>query len=155
MTLVRSKLEYGQSVWSPHTLHNIRRLEQVQRNATRYVNGFKSLSYAQRLKKLGLPTLVYRRLRGDMIEVYKILHGSLDQSYSINLPSATNYTRGHDLKLFKRRAVLDIRKFNFSLRIVNHWNALPQAVVSSTSVNQFKGALDRHWNDLHCKFNFE
>jgi hypothetical protein len=39
----------------------------------------KNLSYPERLKKLGLPTLAYRRIRGDMIEVYKIIKGCYDR----------------------------------------------------------------------------
>ena len=44
---------------------------------TKLIPGFKSLSYEERLQKLKLPTLKYRRLRGDMIEVCKILKWSL------------------------------------------------------------------------------
>ena len=39
----------------------------------------KDMSYKQRLKTLKLPTLSYRRLRGDMIEVYKIIKGVYDK----------------------------------------------------------------------------
>jgi len=38
----------------------------------------KHLPYAERLKALQLPTLKYRRFRGDVIEVYKILAGKYD-----------------------------------------------------------------------------
>ena len=34
----------------------------------------RDLSYIKSLKLLKLPTLPYGRLRGDMIEVYKIIH---------------------------------------------------------------------------------
>ena len=40
---------------------------------TKIVIGLKSLPYYERLRKLKLSTLKYRRLHGDMIEVYKIL----------------------------------------------------------------------------------
>ena len=42
----------------------------------------KNLSYPERLKKLGLPTLAYRRIRGDMIEVYKMIKGCYDREAS-------------------------------------------------------------------------
>ena len=35
----------------------------------------RDLTYEERLKKCGLPTLDTRRLRGDQIEVFKILNG--------------------------------------------------------------------------------
>jgi len=57
-------------------------VEKVQRRATKQVKSQRGLSYEQRLKKLNLPTLKYRRHRGDMIEVYKILHGIYDTDIS-------------------------------------------------------------------------
>ena len=51
------------------------------------VNGMSDMSYPDRLRKLKLPTLAYRRIRGDMIEIYKLLHGKYDSNTSniINL----------------------------------------------------------------------
>jgi hypothetical protein len=71
--LVRSHLEYGQAIWSPYTIKDIKKLEAVQLRATKSINGFKDMSYEERLRRLDLPTLKYRRCRGDMIEVFKIL----------------------------------------------------------------------------------
>ena len=73
-TFVRPHLEYAQAVWSPHLKKNINILENVQIRATKIVDGLAYLDYPERLKKLDLPTLVYRRARGDMIEVFKHLH---------------------------------------------------------------------------------
>ena len=42
---------------------------------------------SERLKVLGNPTLKYRRYRGDMIEMYKILHGIYDTAVSPDLPT--------------------------------------------------------------------
>ena len=41
----------------------------VQRRATKLIPGYKELDYKERLIRLKLPTLSYRRLRGDMIEI--------------------------------------------------------------------------------------
>ena len=60
-----------QSVWSPYLKKHIHMIENVQRRAKKVIPGFNKLSYEKRLKKLKLPTLKYRRLKGDMIEVYK------------------------------------------------------------------------------------
>ena len=71
-SLVRSRLEYGQPIWSPDKLLDIRKLEGVQQRAAKQVKGLRNLPYPDRLRVLDLPTLSYRRLRGDMIEMCKI-----------------------------------------------------------------------------------
>ena len=50
-------------------------LERVQRKATKIIPKLRNISYEMRLKECGLTikTLETRRLRGDQIEVFKIL----------------------------------------------------------------------------------
>ena len=50
-------------------------------------------------------------------------------------------TRGHTLKLSKERSRLDLRKYFFSERVVDRWNALDQDTVSSGTLNGFKNGL--------------
>ena len=50
---------------------HVNTIENVQIRATRLVDGFSNLDYKERLKRLNLPTLAYRRVRGEMIELYK------------------------------------------------------------------------------------
>ena len=60
----------------------------------------KHLPYKERLVRLKLPTLKYRRIRGDMIEVYKILTNKDDSNVNLNLQQSQNSTtRGHNLKI--------------------------------------------------------
>ena len=47
-------------------------LENVQHGATKLVDGFIHMSYSERLKQLNLPSLVYKRARGDVIEIFKL-----------------------------------------------------------------------------------
>ena len=72
MYLVRPHIEYANQVWTPSLLKHITVLENVQRRATKLIPGFKDLDYKERLQRLKLPNLAYRRPRGDMIELYKI-----------------------------------------------------------------------------------
>jgi len=100
-------LEYGNVVWHPYYKKDIELVEAVQHRATRLIPGFAAISYEERLKKLNLPTLFYRRIHGDAIEVYKYLHGLYTVDCKKLLPlhkSMTLKTRGHRLdSLFANR----------------------------------------------------
>ena len=100
--------------------------------------------YKDRLIYLQLPSLSYRRLRGSMIETYKIVSGLY--SADVTPVLRRNYdtrTRGNSCKLLVKRCRLDVRKFSFCNRVVHFWNMLPNSVVNSVSVNSFKNSLDK------------
>ncbi len=158
--LVRPHLEYAVQVWQPYLKRDIRKLEGVQRRATKQINDIGNLEYADRLKKLKLPTLLYRRMRGDMIETYKILTHKQDQVVSNLLPLHSalrphSTTRSNSLKLFKKSAKHAPRANSFSHRVVDLWNDLPQNVVTAPSTNSFENRLDKHWGNLVVKYDFE
>ena len=60
--------------WSTRLIRDIDAVERVQRRATKTVPGISTMTYPDRLQTLRLPSLVYRRARGDMVETYKYLH---------------------------------------------------------------------------------
>ena len=155
--LVRPHLEYANQIWAPHLKKHIDMIENVQRRGTKTIPGFKDLSYEERLKKLNLPTLAYRRIRGDMIEAFKILNTDCgyDNSLPPFLPTRTSHTRGHKYKLYHRSSNLNIRKYSFSLRITKMWNDLPDSVVSAQSVKSFERRLDRYWKDQPIKYDYK
>ena len=142
--LVRPHLEYAIQAWRPFHVKDKFILEQVQRRATRLIPDIRHLPYESRLKVLGLTTLELRRVRGDMIQVFKFL-SSKDALGSCDFlkVSSGNRTRGHGSKLTKVFSRLDIRKFSFSQRVVDEWNSLPHWVVESDSVLAFKVNIDR------------
>jgi len=49
---------------------DIKEIEKVQKRATKLIINLKNLSYTYRLLRLKLPTLKFRRMRVDMIEVF-------------------------------------------------------------------------------------
>ena len=111
--------------------------------------------YIDRISRLKLPTLKYRRLWGDMIEVFKITHDLYDPDVSLNLAyHSGTITRGNKYKLINHRFHYDLRMYYFSARIVNIWNNLPNHVVDVNSVNVFKARLDRFCMDQDVKFDF-
>ena len=116
----------------------------------------KPLKYEERQRYLNLPTLKYRRIRGDMIEVYKMFSGRYDAT-------VTNwFTNRHMDKKYELRSnrfcihqfpiKFDMRKFNFTNRVISVWNTLPDTVVSANTIDTFKAPLDRFWSDQNVKY---
>ena len=152
-SLVRPHLEYSIQFWAPYLRKNINQIESVQRRATKCIPGYRNLSYEDRLKKLKLPSLAYRRLRGSMIEVYKILN-VYDPEVTPQLKMLESTTRGHNQRIYVDTAKkVHPKHHSFHLRIAKPWNSLPQEVVSSPNLNTFKNRLDKHWRNLSIKYN--
>ncbi len=88
--------------------------------------------------------------KGDMILIYKILHGFLQgvQWQDFFQMADTSRLRGHPLKLRKDRSRHDLRKFTFSQRLVNMWNDLPAEVFTASSVKAFKNKLEANLKNL-------
>jgi hypothetical protein len=158
-TLVRCHLDYAASVWSPQSVKLSDQIESVQRRATKTIPGFKDLTYEQRLIKLNLPTLKYRRIRGDMIETFKIVRGIYDPEVTLELPmekdSQNRPTRGHKYKIHKIGATKTIRQKSFTQRLVNPWNSLPDNIVEAPSLNAFKNRLDKYWKHQEVVTNYK
>ena len=73
--IVRPHLEYCIQAWRLYRKKDIDKLERIQRRATKMIPELRDLSYESRLLQSGLTTLETRRLRGDQIEVFKIVNG--------------------------------------------------------------------------------
>lgn len=146
-TLIRPHLEYGNIIWYPRYKKDIEAIERVQKRSTKLVYNIRDLSYTQRLKVLKLPSLSYRRFRGDMIEVYKLLNMKEDIDYGIFFMLSDQSTRSNGRKLKVKTCKKDIRKNFFSLRVISEWNQLPESVVTAPSINCFKNRLDTFMGD--------
>ena len=103
-----------------------------------------NLPYKERLLRLNLHTLKYRRLRGDIIEVYKITHDMYDRSVALELP---RNTRGNKYKLQNHSFHYNFQKFSFAARVVNVWNSFPDHVVDVNFLKQFETRLDKFSRD--------
>ena len=71
---VRPHLEHAVQFWSPHLRRDIDKMEKIQRIAKKIIPEIRNHSYHQRIQDLDLISLVQRRLRGQLIEVYKYLN---------------------------------------------------------------------------------
>ena len=115
-TYVRPLVEYPSPVWSPGTLTAIYKIETVQRRFTKRIPGLHSYSYHTRLTLLSIESLEARRLKADLLYVYKILFQYVDVDsehfFCVILKLYTDYCR------------VNVRKHFFCNRIVAVWNAL-------------------------------
>ena len=153
-SLVRPILEYCSTIWYPLYKYDIVEIEKVQRRATKLAPSIKELPYEERLKKLNLTTLYYRRNRADVLQVYRIINKidnlNFDDFFVLNPRN-----RGHKYKLEKPRANIAIRANSFSHRVIDMWNELKSETVEAPSINSFKNRLEKEWrNDPH-KFSIE
>ena len=151
---VRPHLEYAQSVWSQHLRKHI--IENVQIRATKLVDGLARLDYPDRLKILILPTLAYRRLRSDLIEIYKHFDHYDIETISTTFQPRERVTRKHAFQLLERNAKdgsRGIQSNSFYYRPTRAWNNLPKTVVDTKSINSFKNRLDKHTSKDRVMFD--
>ena len=92
------------------------------------IPGLKDKEYEDRLKEMKIPSMTYRRVRGDMIEVYKNTHNIYKLDNSILKLDNKSSTRGHIYKLEEQRCKTSLRQKFFTQRVVERWNKLPVQV---------------------------
>ena len=136
--IVRPHLEYCIQAWRPYRKKDVAKLERIKR-ATKIISGLRDLSYESRLLQCGLTTLENRRLRGDQIEVFKIVNGYEDVDRNMFF-----IFKEHKAALVKEQYRLDMRKYSFSQRVLNEGNKLLNDCVNASSVNMFKNSIDRY-----------
>ena len=143
---VRPHLEFSTAAWSPWTVTDIETLEKVQKKAVNMIVGLKGKTYAEKCIELNLDQLTVRRQMADLIQAYKYIHGK-DQKVAEELFERVTtggiQTRQNQdpLNLKLQRSRLDIRKYSFSSRVIQNWNALSQDIKNRPTVHQFKQAI--------------
>ena len=139
---IRPLLEYASNIWSPIQAGLIEHIESVQRRYTKRIDGLQSMSYSERLDVLNLESLELRRLRADLITLYKLMFGLLDTNDSFFV-RRTSTTRGHPFKIMIEHCDINIRRQFLSQRIANVWNSLPASIINFDSLNSFTNSLQR------------
>lgn len=143
---VRPLLEYCCSAWCPFYVKDTEVLEKVQRRMTRLLPEIRHLTYEERLQRFHLTTLKTRRLRYDLICVYRMLRGLMSVDQSLFFTQSCRFSRSHSQKMFVKFSRLDIRHHFFSQRIVTVWNNLPKSCVEASNATSFKRNLDNYLN---------
>ena len=138
---VRPKVEYASSVWNSFYQMDINKIEQVQRRFTKRLAGLANFSYPERLNILNIQSLEARRLRADLIYVYKLLHNIVSSDYKQFFTLKDSVTRGHNWSLVKPNCKIDCLKFSFAHRVINPWNSLPRDMVNALNIEIFTRLL--------------
>ena len=131
-------------MWAPlpeHGRFKILNIDSIQRLTTKSISGLKDLSYNARLNELQLTTLLERRMRGDLIETFKIVIGFTDYGREwFTLSSRTNH--------LILRSNFPSANF-FANQVVKYYNRLHLHVRNASCVTTFKKHLDKF-----CNVNF-
>jgi len=110
VTFVRPLLEYGSQIWSPRLQKDVYNIERIQCCFTKRFPGMGSLSYSDRLGHLNLESLESRRVKADLVLLFKVIHGFVDIDCNAMFDIQTDWTtRGHDLHIRKHHSNIDAR----------------------------------------------
>lgn len=141
--LVRPHLEYSASAWDPHSIRNIQKLEQVQRQAARFI--FNSYSPYQSvttlLATLNWQPLQVRRQHARLTTFYRLLNKDIALPPNLVTPGSQRTRSSHPFKCSHIGATIDQYKFSFVPRTIPHWNSLPLTIVSAPSTECFRSRL--------------
>ena len=120
----------------------------MQRNLTKHLASLSNLSYVERLNVCNLEPLELRRIRIDMLFVYKLLHGCVKYNLLdyVNVSTGVHITRGNLFKLNKSHAKLIMRQNHFVIRCINNWNSLSNNIVCTSTCAVFKRQLMAYTN---------
>lgn len=138
-SFVRPLLEYSSITLCPYTQTSINNVERVQKRLCRMIPTIKSLSYRDQLNSLGLLSLKARRLRYQLITIYKLYNRLLNMNFTdfFELLPTSN-TRGHNLRIRAKFSSHNYRLHFFTVSAIALWNQLSQDDVDAETLHLFK-----------------
>ena len=142
--LVRPILEYGQTVWDPHTASAAQRLEAVQRRAARFVTNRyrRTSSVTNMIEHLQWEPLTARRHHARLVMFYKIHTERVAIQMPLQSKNRRAPTRNENSPSYViPSSTTDYHRLSFFPRTVREWNCLPDSTVRMPSVDTFKASL--------------
>jgi ribonuclease P/MRP protein subunit RPP40 len=141
-TYIRPHLEFAAPAWNVYQDQDIKCLERIQRRATKVSHNLKHLSYERRLATLGLTTLEESRVRGDCIQLFKILT-SRDQISWFTEPRVAEAAYGHRPRLIRQYVNNSAPRLNFfTNRTCSHWNFRLTCLRTGSTAPNKKSTID-------------
>ena len=142
-TYIRPRMEYGVQAWAPWMEKDIHLLQRIYHRVTKSVIGLQSLPYNDRLSRLNLFDFNYRRLRGDLILMFKAMKTADHPLKSLFTLQNQRSSRSHDMQVSIPHSRVNCRRYFFAVRVCFSWNYLPAYVAQSSTVDSFKRNLDK------------
>lgn len=146
-TYVRPLVEASSPVWNPGLMKDIHAIERTQRSFTKALDGFRNLSYPERLRRLQLEDLESRRKKLDLTLVWKVFNGTaaVEGEFEFVGGETQVQTRASANNLIKGPAFRKLcRKNTFFVRVIPWWNSLPSSIRSSQTLKEFKTRIKSH-----------
>ena len=152
ISLVRSKLEYCTQVWGGMTKSDNLKIERIQRSATRYILNFPDLNYKERLCKLNLLPLTYRRDFCDIAFFHRCMYQNI-----LNVNDFVDFTNNNirdtrsvddSTKICTPFCRTQANKNSYFKRIVSMWNIVPSDLRAVSDLNVFKRSLSNYFYTL-------
>ena len=157
ISMVRSLLEYAVSAWDPWGADQTRKLEMVQRRASRFITGRYNHDecVTDLLWNLGLQSLEERRKQHRLNLLYKIKHGkSILQADDYLLDPTFISKSDHSQKIRRWQCTTDFFRWSFFPRTIVEWNNLPSSVVEAPSVESFARLCEALYVKPTCDHSF-
>ena len=146
--IVRPILEYASNLWSPYTIKHKRLVENVQRRATKFILDYpQDITYAERLAKIKILPLEFRRKISDLCLLFKSRTGAITTDVNNHIYTfepghqTRNYDKNNYNLIIKHKQ--DYFRNSFFIRSVELWNTVPSHVKSSSSLGIFKSHLHK------------
>ena len=145
--LIRSILTYCSPLWRPHRLGDIKKLEQVQRRATKYILSDYTSDYKTRLVKLDLLPLMHQLELADIMFCVKSLQNPSPAFNILDYIKFSNSSTrsGSASKLVHVRSANNTGRHSYFLRLPRLWNSLPPIDLSTPTI-AIKSAIVSHFH---------
>ena len=134
-----SVLEYGSSVWDPHTKCLQEELEKVQNRAARFVTRnytFKEGSMTGILEQLKWESLKKRRTDNQLILLYKGLKGKARIPADDLIPKTRRCRNSHSKACqLPSASIIEAYKCSFFPQTIRDWNDLPDSLFSTAEMS--------------------
>ena len=135
--LVRPHLEYAATIWDPHLIKDINKLENVQKFAIKMCLKQWDLGYQDLLDLSQFPTLKNHRLYLKLCTLYKIMHGYFYFPLNVFLPQVNRHSYSLPL-VHIPHARTNAFKSSFVPSSVSIWNNLPHEALIAPTITSFK-----------------